>query len=150
MPTTFDRVCNLLNHARAEVTWVCRPVYRYVPADRLDLSGYETRAECERYCGGKARRVLRIQRIARIVVVYPIDGAGRLRCAVTDWGLSAQGEASHYYGSASGYGYDKLTAALQGATIGGIEIGDHSDYRGRATLRDLCRSKGWEIIGGDL
>jgi len=147
MADVLDRVCNLLNHKRAEVSWVCRPVYRYVCAETGQPSdnGFSTRADAERYYKGKARRVLRIQRMARIVVVYPADGAGRLRVAVSDW--TQDGDPIHHVGSASGYGYDKLTAALAGAQIGGIEIGDHSDYKGRPTLKDLARSKGWEIIG---
>lgn len=118
---TFDRVCDLLNHNHAEVSWVCR-------ADVRD---------------GKPI----IVRMARIVRVLPRDGAGRVRVAVTDWGESGQEEATHHYGTASGYGYDKTTAALDGATIGGKRIGDHSNLRGAPILSQLLRDTGWEMIG---
>lgn len=116
--TTFDKVCNLLNHKRAEVSWVCRP--------------------------GRGR----IIRMTRIVIVYPIDGAGRLRVAVTDWGRKGDNyEPTQHYATAGGYGYDKLTAALAGAHVGGRELGDHSDHKGRPILPDLCRKRNWQCIG---
>ena len=81
------------------------------------------------------------QTLAKLVVVYPVDGAGRLRVALFD---SAMPDGKRWsYATASGYGYDKLGAALAGMTCGGIPIGDHSDHAGRKTLSDICYQQGW-------
>ncbi len=59
---------------------------------------------------------------AIVEVVYPRDGAGRLRVLVCDrFGDKCEPQA----GSAGGYGYDKLTAALAGMTIDGYTMADH-------------------------
>jgi len=87
-----------------------------------------------------------IQRIARIAWVFPRDGAGRLRVALTDWGHPDK--PAQYVGSASGWGYDKMTAALVGGTIAGIPLGDHCDPEGRRDWRGLIRDIGAELIGG--
>jgi hypothetical protein len=92
-----------------------------------------------------------IERIARITAVFPADGAGKLRLAVTDWGPAEapfEDGARQYVVQASGYGYDKLTAALSGTSVGGVELGDHCDSYGRKTLDALCQQKGWEWIKG--
>ena len=47
-----------------------------------------------------------------IKVLYPKDGAGVLRVVLHEHGYGPQ------IGSAGGYGYDKLSAALQGMTFG--------------------------------
>lgn len=123
--STFDRVVELLNHKRAEITWLCRPGVR------------DDGQPC-------------IVRMARIVAVYPIDGAGRLRVAVTDWGESGNGDPVHFYATASGCGYDKLTAAIDGCTLGGIKVGDHCNRDGFPTWKNVPRVKeaeGWEFIG---
>ena len=90
----------------------------------------------------------KIDRFARICVQYPRDGAGRLSVAVTDFREGAS--PAHHVGTASGFGYDKVTAALSGAFVGGVEIGDHCDRKGRPTLRALAQREGWEIIGGQI
>jgi hypothetical protein len=115
-------ITELLDHKRAQISWVCRPT--------VDSSG--------RPC---------IVRIARIVVVPPADGAGRLYIGVTDWGADSEQPAEQYIGVASGFGYDKRTAALVGAKVGGVELGDHCDHKQRPTLRELCDLNRWEIIG---
>jgi hypothetical protein len=113
-------VSSILNHDRVAVSWVCRAV--------IGADGKPT-----------------IDKFARIAAVYPKDGAGRLRVAVTDW---REGEGPvHHVSAVSGYGYDKLTAALTGATVGGVVLGDHCDHAGRPTLRDLAHREGWEVIG---
>lgn len=91
--------------------------------------------------------------LARIYVQYPRDGAGTLRVLVMcDRGPSES--IGYYYGEAQGYGYDKLTAALDGCPIPGapsedgegITLGDHCDHMGDPTLRDL-RGRGLVVLG---
>ena len=90
----------LLDHKRARISWFC--------CATLDAEGKP-----------------KILKIARIVRVPPADGAGRLYVGVTDWPNNEF--AGHYIGVAAGFGYDKITAALAGARIGGVELGDHCD-----------------------
>lgn len=52
-----------------------------------------------------------------VLIHYPTDGAGRLKAFVHLYGLPMA------YGSASGYGYDKATAAVY-AAIKSMEIDD--------------------------
>lgn len=83
--------------------------------------------------------------IARIVTQYPKDGAGTLKVVVYDFGngTDPQHSTDRFYATAGGCGYDKLAACLDGVTIGGVELGDHSDSKGRPTLDVLCRRQGW-------
>ena len=118
---SISDVSKILNHDRAVECWVLEPV---IAAD------------------GKPA----INKLARICWVYPRDGAGRLRVAVTDWS-GPHGEARQYVSHAGGFGYDKRTGALAGCTVGGVELGDHCDRDGKPTLRDLAGIKGWMIIG---
>ena len=111
-------IVKLLDHPRAVTSWILRPA--------LDASGAPV-----------------IVTVARIVKVYPRDGAGTLRVAVTDWGHDGNGNPAHYIGKAGGYGYDKLTAALAGATVAGIELGDHCDHAGRPTLDRVVNDNGY-------
>lgn len=118
--TTLSAVAAILNHDRASTSWVAR-----VGAD------------------GK------IERIARIVYVWPRDGAGTLKLAVTDWGKrTATGEPTQYTAKAGGFGYDKAAHALSGATVGGVVLGDHCDPDGHLTLQETCRAHGWELFVG--
>lgn len=56
----------------------------------------------------------------KIKVLHPADGAGPLRVFVWDCkGTDLQ------MGTASGYGYDKLSAALQGIVFDGVTLTDH-------------------------
>lgn len=98
----------------------------------------------------ETHRVLRVKdgqidEVARVMVIYPSDGAGRLRVCVTDW-TQNDDKRTHWIDSASGYGYDKLAAALSGATVGGFELGDHCDPKGRPTLNALCQREGWRYF----
>jgi len=159
---TFDRVVDLLNHDRAETTWIVRPTIRYRvwvidpsdgkyhPCVRLHAARKLAREQASEFFPAskpQIRREAAIVRMARIVRVFPRDGAGRLRIAVSDWGTNGDGDTTHFYGFASGYGYDKTAAALAGCTVGGVELGDHSDYLSRPVLRDLLRDRGWEAFG---
>ncbi len=56
-----------------------------------------------------------------VLVHYPADGAGRLKAFVHIYGLPMA------YGSASGYGYDKATAAVY-AAIKSMDV-DRQDIR---------------------
>lgn len=89
-----------------------------------------------------------IRTIARIVWAPPADGMAALRVAVYDYGPDGEGTAAVQIGAASGCGYDKSTAALAGLTVGGVELGDHCDHKGRPTLRSAERAHGWTILGG--
>ena len=57
--------------------------------------------------------------VGKILVAYPKDGAGILRAFLFDFGNTLQ------MGTAGGYGYDKLSAALRGMTFRGITLEDH-------------------------
>lgn len=89
-----------------------------------------------------------IRQIARVVVLFPRDGAGRLKVAISDFGIDSGSEVTHYLASASGFGYDKITAATAGMTVAGIQLGDHCDRFGRPTLESLIRDRGWTWIRG--
>lgn len=118
-------IVKILDHDRAVVTWVVRPI--------LNPDGTPG-----------------IERLTRIAVIYPKDGAGRLRMAITDWGLDSAHHGRHplhFVTSCTGFGYDKLTAAIEGCTIGGVEVGDHCDSAGRPTAAELCRREGWHVFG---
>lgn len=104
---SVSEVVSVMNHPRSETGWIVR-------------------AE-----GGK------IERITRVVVVRPKDGAGRLRVAVTDWHDAPGGAPRQFVASCSGYGYDKFTAALAGMTLAGVEVGDHCDPDGRPNWEGL-------------
>ena len=59
---------------------------------------------------------------ARIVFAYPADGAGKLTVFVHEYGKEMQ------TGSASGYGYDKKSAAINGLSIGDFTFKDSGDH----------------------
>lgn len=54
-----------------------------------------------------------------IKILYPADGAGTLKVVLHEHGYDPQ------IGKASGFGYDKLSAALQGMEFNGITLTDH-------------------------
>lgn len=55
------------------------------------------------------------QMVGKLLVLYPQDGAGKLKVNLYDW---TDNHSEVYYGWASGYGYDKLGAALHGLPFG--------------------------------
>lgn len=58
----------------------------------------------------------------KILVAYPADGAGIVH--VFAWDCDGNGIQ---HGSATGYGYDKVSAAIAGMTWDGIELTDHPE-----------------------
>ena len=54
-----------------------------------------------------------------IKIAYPKDGAGILRVIFHEHGEKPQ------IGTAGGYGYDKLSAAISGMTFKGMTLADH-------------------------
>jgi hypothetical protein len=75
--------------------------------------------------------------VATIKIAYPADGAGRLVAFCFDCNAPMPEDAAArenwtrwQMGTASGYGYDKLTAALSGMVIDGIRLSDHGDGAG--------------------
>ena len=121
MPTA-KTVTDVMNMPRTETNYVLR-------AD-LDTNGAPT-----------------IVTVARIVTAYPKDGMGRLYVAVTDWGHDGNAyPPTQFVSHASGIGYDKRTAALTGASVGGVVIGDHCDHAGRPTLDKLAHTRGYRLF----
>lgn len=59
---------------------------------------------------------------AKILCAYPKDGAGRLTVYIVD-GFGDRFTTQK--GTAGGYGYDKLTAALSSMTVDGKSLSDH-------------------------
>jgi len=106
-------VIRLLDHPRAQVSWVCRAE-----------NGV-------------------IIRMARLVSVAT---AAQIRVLVQDWGPDGNSAVHNFLGAAGGYGYDRTTAALAGATVGGATVGDHCGEN--PTLGVLAASQGWQVIGG--
>jgi len=66
------------------------------------------------------------EHVGTIQLHYPADGAGRLIAYVADWTLDRPehipfDEFTRWRkGTASGYGYDKASAAMSGTTIAGV------------------------------
>ncbi len=75
------------------------------------------------------------EHVATVRVAYPADGAGRLRVFV--W---HDGPIQH--GSATGYGYDKLSAALHGMSIAGVKL----DCNGTGGQWRQLREAGFTVI----
>lgn len=61
--------------------------------------------------------------VGRVYVAFPADGAGRVSVEVWDYAKSYPNART--VRTASGYGYDKVTAALSGQSIDGITLADH-------------------------
>ena len=81
------------------------------------------------------------EHVATVRVAYPADGAGRLRVFV--WSDDAEGKANRIQaGSATGYGYDKLSAAMHGMTIAGVRL----DCNGTGGQWRQLREAGFTVI----
>jgi hypothetical protein len=83
-----------------------------------------------------------IWEVARAFILW--SKSGRVQVVVINYG-DQWGLQSLHYGSASGYGYDKLTAALAGARIGDVVLADHG--RGSMTIVDAASANGWKLCG---
>lgn len=99
----------------------------------------------------KLRKAVYRGLVARIYIAYPRDGMGCLRVlAMVDKGAD-QG-VGYFAADASGLGYDKLAACLDGCplpTLGeGVYLGDHCDHAGDPTLDQLCERFGLVKLGG--
>lgn len=99
---------------------------------------------CIRGCVVKTGSNGKPELVAHIYVARPKDGASKLWVGVVDY--DHPDGAKCYTQSASGYGYDKLTAALAGMTIGGVELGDHCDSKGRQRITEVCDANGWLYV----
>lgn len=74
------------------------------------------------YCETAKHTVIKELQHGSIKVAYPADGAGKLQVFV--WECKNPGMQ---YGWASGYGYDKLSAALKGIKFDDIVFTDHPE-----------------------
>jgi len=115
-----QKVLRLAEHERCQTSYVVRPV-----SEEEVQKGYSPS----------------IKTLAHIHVVRPPKGHGEraLRVGVQSW---HNGEVFYHYAEARGYGYDKLSAALQDASIGGHVLAHGSD-----TLRRLASKNGWTLLG---
>lgn len=80
------------------------------------------------------------EHVATVRVAYPADGAGRLRVFV--WTDDADGKPQILAGSATGYGYCKLSAAMHGMTIAGVRL----DCNGTGGQWRQLREAGFTVI----
>lgn len=74
--------------------------------------------------------LLKGEHVGTVRLSWPRDGAGRLTALAADWTRTKPDDVEFrqwtrwQYGTATGCGYDKATAALSGMTIAGITIHD--------------------------
>lgn len=85
-------------------------------------------------------------KIIRMAQINVLPGTGTVQVLVRSWGESGREPCVFSYGKASGYGYEKVAAALAGANIAGVKVTDH----GPQSLLAVCDQKGWEVIGGNF
>lgn len=83
--------------------------------------------------------------VGRIITAWPNDGAGRVKVAVTAW----DGVLKDYnvmLGQASGYGYDKESAAIQDAfDRHGFKTGQNLSGRGMSTVQEYFAGLGYQL-----
>ena len=83
-----------------------------------------------------------IWEVARAYILW--GRSGRVQVVVVNYGNQWAMQSLHY-GSASGYGYDKLTAALAGARIGDVVLTDHG--RDGLNITEAACAHGWKLCG---
>lgn len=83
-----------------------------------------------------------IQEVARAYILW--GKSGRVQVVVVNYGDQCVLQSLHY-GSASGYGYDKLTAALAGARVGNVVLTNHG--RDGLTITEAACANGWKLCG---
>lgn len=84
--------------------------------------------------------------VARVVIKYPKDGAGRLHCYFQAFG------SQMVAGSASGYGYDKAHAAIEAACLAyasGAEKSAHGSNIASA-INDNSDGRRWQNVIEDI
>lgn len=96
----------------------------------MKTSVYEKLKEAERSPAWERAGAYAIMRGAdyagKILCKYPKDGMGPLTVFLWDWtGEEVEGAREIQIGRASGCGYDKLAAALDGLKFGKLVLGDH-------------------------
>jgi hypothetical protein len=80
----------------------------------------------------------------RIVISYPRDGAGRMYAIA--W-LPNGTETAHHCGHASGFGYDKKTAAMGGAEFLNLKTGQTDRLQDQGySFEQQLRAAGYIVI----
>ena len=85
--------------------------------------------------------------VGTVRIQFPRDGAGKLHACAADWtldmpeGVDFKDWTRWQYGWATGYGYDKATAALGGMTIDGVRLADQGHH-----WSDQLRKAGLQVI----
>lgn len=96
----------------------------------------------ESACWGRAAAYIIINKTTgvwgKVKVAYPAVGAGPLRV----WLWSPSHDLQ--YGKASGYGYDKLAAAMSGMRYDNLTFGNHCE--GAGEWRSCLEKNGYEVI----
>lgn len=80
------------------------------------------------------------ERVGQIKCKYPADGMGRLQVFLWDW-TNVDANRGIQYGYASGCGYDKLAAAVDGLKFGELTFSDHpTDWK------EQLRKAGYNLL----